>query len=90
MGLSGSGKKALARILARKLGAVLFNADDVRANINKDLGCSPEDRIKPARRIAWMCDRVIEAGGTVIADFVCATPEKRQAFGDAFVSGSTR
>jgi cytidyltransferase-like protein len=32
-----------------------------------------------------MCDRVVEAGGTVIADFICPTPETRQAFGEAFV-----
>ena len=32
----------------------------------------------------WMCDRVVEAGGTVIADFVCPTAETRAAFGEAF------
>ena len=32
-----------------------------------------------------MCDRVVEAGGTVIADFICPTPETRAAFGEAFV-----
>jgi cytidyltransferase-like protein len=32
-----------------------------------------------------MCDRVVEAGGTVIADFVCPTPATRAAFGDALV-----
>jgi cytidyltransferase-like protein len=31
-----------------------------------------------------MCDRVVEAGGTVIADFICPTPETRAAFGAAF------
>lgn len=31
-----------------------------------------------------MCDRVVEAGGTVIADFVCPTPQTRAAFGEAF------
>jgi hypothetical protein len=46
---------------------------------------SHEDRIEHARRMGWMSDRVIEAGGTVIADFICPTPEARAAFGDAFV-----
>ena len=32
----------------------------------------------------WMCDRVVEAGGTVIADFICPTPKTRAAFGQAF------
>jgi cytidyltransferase-like protein len=31
-----------------------------------------------------MCDRVVEAGGTVIADFICPTEDTRAAFGDAF------
>jgi cytidyltransferase-like protein len=35
--------------------------------------------------MGWMCDRVVEAGGTVIADFICPTPETRAAFGDAFI-----
>jgi cytidyltransferase-like protein len=31
-----------------------------------------------------MCDRVVEAGGTVIADFICPTADTRAAFGEAF------
>jgi cytidyltransferase-like protein len=71
--------------LAPLLNAVVFNADAVRANLSRDLGFSHEDRVEHARRMGWMCDRVIEAGGTVIADFICPTPETRLAFGDAFI-----
>ncbi len=85
MGLPGAGKTSLARTLAPSLGAVLFNADEVRANINKDLGFSLEDRIEHARRMGWLCDRVVEASGIAIADFVCPTEETRAAFGAAFV-----
>jgi adenylylsulfate kinase len=85
MGLPGAGKTSLARVLAPSLGAVLFNADEVRANINKDLSFSLEDRIEHARRMGWMCDRVVDAGGVAIADFVCPTEETRAAFGGAFV-----
>jgi cytidyltransferase-like protein len=85
MGLPGAGKTALARLLAPMLNAAMFNADDVRENINKDLGFSLADRIEHARRMGWLCDRVVEAGGTAIADFICPTPETRAAFGDAFV-----
>lgn len=85
MGLPGSGKTTLAKALVQRLGAVHFNADDIRANINRDLGFSVEDRIEQARRMGWLCDRVVEAGGTAVADFICPTPETREAFGKAFV-----
>lgn len=84
MGLPGSGKTTLARELAPLLSAALFNADEVRANINRDLGFSHEDRIEHARRMGWLCDRVAEAGGIAIADFICPTPDTRAAFGPAF------
>ena len=85
MGLPGAGKTSLATALAPLLNAVVFNADTVRANLSRDLGFSLEDRIEHARRMGWMCDRVVEAGGTVIADFICPTAETRTAFGAAFV-----
>jgi cytidyltransferase-like protein len=84
MGLPGAGKTTLANALAPLINAVVFNADAVRANLSRDLGFSHEDRIEHARRMGWMCDRVVEAGGTVIADFICPTPQARTAFGDAF------
>jgi cytidyltransferase-like protein len=85
MGLPGAGKTTLASTLAPLLNAIVFNADAVRANISRDLGFSHEHRVEHARRMGWMCDRVHEAGGTVIADFICPTPEARAAFGDAFI-----
>jgi cytidyltransferase-like protein len=84
MGLPGAGKTTLARELAPLLNAAVFNADEVRANINKDLGFSHPDRVEHARRMGWLCDRVVETGGTAIADFICPTPEARAAFGPAF------
>jgi hypothetical protein len=85
MGLPGAGKTTLTRMLAPLLKAVVFNADDVRANISKDLGFSVADRIEHARRMGWLCDRVVDAGGVAIADFVCPTPQTRSAFGADFV-----
>src|SRR6202049_3566327 len=85
MGLPGAGKHTLADAVAPLLNAVRFNADAVRANLSRDLGFGHEDRVEHARRMGWMCDRVVEAGGTVIADFICPTPETRAAFGEAFV-----
>jgi hypothetical protein len=88
MGLPGAGKTTLARQLAPRLNAVHFNADDVRANVNKDLGFSELDRIEQARRMGWLCDQVVKAGCFAIADFICPTPKAREAYlagGEAFV-----
>jgi adenylylsulfate kinase len=80
MGLPGSGKSTLSRALAPRLNAVHFNADEVRAHINKDLGFAEADRIEHARRMGWLCDRVVDVGGYAIADFVCPTAATRKAF----------
>jgi adenylylsulfate kinase len=85
MGLPGSGKTTLARVLAEKLRCTHFNADDIRENINKDLGFSPEDRIEQARRMGHLCNLSSRWGEAVIADFVCPTDETRQAFNADFV-----
>jgi cytidyltransferase-like protein len=84
MGLPGAGKTTLAKVVSRRVGAVHYNADEVRANINRDLGFSPADRIEQARRMSWLCDRVVEAGGIAVADFVCPLRDTREAFGPAF------
>ena len=85
MGLPGSGKTTLAESLAFELQAVHFNADDIRKNINKDLGFSAEDRVEQARRMGHLCDIVGKYGAHAIADFVCPTPECRDAFDPDFV-----
>lgn len=85
MGLPGSGKTTLARVLAERLRCTHFNADDIRENINKDLGFSPEDRIEQARRMGHLCNLSSRWGEAVIADFVCPTEETRKAFGADFV-----
>ncbi|MDQ8728875.1 adenylyl-sulfate kinase [Bradyrhizobium sp. LHD-71] len=88
MGLPGAGKTTLANALAPRLNAVHFNADDVRANVNRDLGFSEADRIEQARRMGWLCDQVVKVGCFAIADFICPTLAAREAFlsgGNAFV-----
>lgn len=85
MGLPGSGKTTLSRLLAKRLTAVHFNADEIRANINKDLGFSVADRIEQARRMGWLCDQVVNANTYVIADFICPMPETRAAFGPGYI-----
>jgi GTPase SAR1 family protein len=74
MGLPGAGKTTLVRHLAPRLNAVHYNADDVRANVNRDLGFSESDRVEHARRMGWLCDQVVKAGCFALADFICPTP----------------
>jgi adenylylsulfate kinase len=85
MGLPGSGKTTLATALAERLRCPHFNADDIRENINRDLGFSPADRVEQARRMGHLCNLVSQWGGDVIADFVCPTEATREAFGADFV-----
>jgi nucleoside-triphosphatase THEP1 len=85
MGLPGAGKTTLAVALARELQCVHFNADEIRKEINKDLGFSVADRIEQARRMGVLCDIASRHGAHVIADFVCPTPEAREAFGHAYI-----
>lgn len=87
MGLPGSGKTTLAKVLVKKLNAVWFNGDEVRANISKDLTFKMEDRLENARRMGWLCDQVVKSGNYVVADFVCPNTEARDNFvlgGEAF------
>lgn len=84
MGLPGSGKTSLAEALAKNLKCVHFNADDIRKNINKDLGFSSSDRVEQARRMGHLCDIAAKWGANVIADFVCPTEETRELFNAQF------
>ena len=87
MGLPGAGKTTLAKHLVPHLEAVWFNADDVRTNITYHLGFQEEDRIKQAKTMKWLADRVVQVGHYAVVDFICPTPNTREAFGwdEAFV-----
>lgn len=81
MGLPGAGKTTLSLELAKMLNAVHFNADEIRKEVNKDIGFEPRDRIEHARRMGKLCDIVIRSGQYAVADFICPLPETREAFG---------
>jgi len=51
MGLPGAGKTTLAKHLAPRLNAVHFNADDDRANVNKNFGF--RNWIASSTRAGW-------------------------------------
>jgi len=81
IGLPGSGKTTLAHALAKRVNGVVWNADEVRENLHVDLGFSVADRVEHARRMGWTARTLSEQGVTVIVDFVCPTPDAREAFG---------
>tara|TARA_B110001454_G_scaffold194301_1_gene195761 strand:+ start:444 stop:881 length:438 start_codon:yes stop_codon:yes gene_type:complete len=78
-GLPGSGKTTLAKPLAELLDAVWMNADEVRSHYN-DWDFSKEGRIRQAERMKFLADVVIEAGQSVVADFICPTEATRRDF----------
>jgi adenylylsulfate kinase len=81
IGLPGSGKTALAAALADRINAIHFNADEVRADLNSDLGFSPEARVEQARRIGALARLTSKQGYITVVDFICPTEETRSAFG---------
>ena len=81
MGQAGSGKTALAEVLADRINAIHINADKVRADLNKDLSFELSDRIENARRLGALARLLDEQGQIVIVDFICPTQETRDAFG---------
>jgi adenylylsulfate kinase len=85
MGLPGSGKTTLSELLAKRINAVHFNADEIRTHVNKDLGFSREDRMEHARRMGVLCEIVDRAGCHVIADMVCPLREMRMVLNATFV-----
>lgn len=77
MGLPGSGKTTLAKVLAEKLGAAYFNADEVRKMFN-DWDFSEEGRKRQAYRMRDLCGMV--ESRHAVADFVCPTEQTRERF----------
>lgn len=81
MGLPGAGKTTLSIELAKLLKGVHLNADEIRKEINKDLGFSYEDRLEHAYRMGKFSDIITRSGYFAVADFVCPTVETRKKFG---------
>ena len=79
MGLPGSGKTTLAKMIAPRLNAVLLNADEVRKEAN-DWDFSSEGRVRQANRMKLLAQESLNKNRLVIADFVCPTEQTRIDF----------
>ena len=79
MGLPGSGKTTLAKVLVPMFNAVWLNADKVREEAN-DWDFSEMGRSIQANRMKRLASEAIENNRNVIADFVCPTQATRDDF----------
>lgn len=80
MGLPGSGKTTLAKLLVPMFNAVWLNADEVRKEAD-DWDFSEEGRIRQANRMKTLAQEAVDANRVVVADFICPTESTRQDFG---------
>lgn len=79
MGLPGSGKTALAKLLAPMLNAVWLNADEVRKE-SDDWDFSEEGRKRQSLRMWTLAEEAIDRNRIVVADFICPTEQTRSQF----------
>ena len=82
-GLSGAGKTTTASAFEKLLfekGCFVYHldADDVRRNLNTDLGFSMADRFENIRRVAAVARILQDAGNIVLASFITPTEISRQ------------
>ena len=79
MGLPGSGKTTLAKLLAPMFNAVWLNADEVRKQA-KDKDFSVAGRMIQASRMLTLAKKTEAQNRVVIADFICPTDNTRTIF----------
>jgi len=79
MGLSGSGKTFLSKILQKELACAWYNADNLREMAN-DWDFSDEGRTRQSNRMRTFADFEKANGRFVVCDFVCPTKETRENF----------
>ena len=76
MGLPGSGKTSLAKLLAPMFNAVLLNEDEVRKEAN-DFDLSEVGRSIHTNRMKRLADEAIQNNRNVVADFECTDDERK-------------
>ena len=84
MGLPGSGKTTLAKLLVPMYNAVWLNADQVRQDAN-DWDFTDEGRVRQANRMKTLAEDALDKNRNIIADFVCPTEKTREDFNADYV-----
>jgi adenylylsulfate kinase len=91
-GLSGAGKSTLAHEVEEQLHrrgcrTFVFDGDNVRHGLNKNLGFSREDRKENIRRIGEMCKLFVDAGVIALTAFISPFREDRGAVRNLVADG---
>ena len=84
MGLPGSGKTSLAKLLAPMFNAVLLNEDEVRKEAN-DFDVSEIGRSIHTNRMKRLADEAIQNNRNVVADFECTDDERKDFNADYII-----
>ena len=84
MGLPGSGKTSLAKLLAPMFNAVLLNEDEVRKKAN-DFDLTDIGRSIHTNRMKRLADEAIQNNRNVIADFECTDDERKDFNADYII-----
>ena len=79
MGLPGSGKTSLAKLLAPMFNAVWLNADEVRKQDN-NWDFSEDGRRRQSLRMRSLAEGDVGNNRNVVADFICPTEQTRADF----------
>ena len=79
MGLPGSGKTTLAKLLVPMFNAVWLNADEVRRQ-SDDWDFSEEGRKRQSLRMWTLAEEAVDRNRNVVADFICPTEQTRSQF----------
>ncbi len=88
-GLPGAGKSTVANLVERKLHSLgkhtyILDGDNLRHNLNRDLGYDDVDQVEHIRRIAEVANILVEAGIIVIAPLVSPFRNERRMAREIF------
>ena len=91
-GLPGAGKSTVANLVEKKLHSLgkhtyILDGDNLRHNLNRDLGYEDTDQVEHIRRIAEVANILIEAGIIVIAPVVSPFRNELQTAREIFDDG---
>jgi len=91
-GISGSGKSTIANALekalhVRGIRTYLLDGDNVRHELNCDLGFTDADRVENIRRVSEVAKLMVDAGIVVLTAFISPFQEERDMVRNLFEEG---